>query len=73
MTWSGLDRTQESCKAEEGVCGKQVLQGKLGVDGLFIHCLRISQFLSLLMALPFFCVLIQEEFCCQKLKGGCRN
>lgn len=56
-----------------GVWSKQVLQGKLSVDGLFIHCLRVSQFVSLLMALPFFCVLIQEEFCCQKLKEGCRN
>lgn len=35
-------------------------RGKLSVDGLFIHCLRVSQFVSLLMALPFFCVLIQE-------------
>lgn len=77
MTRSGLDRTQDSCKAGGGVgvgvWSKQVLQGKLSVDGLFIHCLRVSQFVSLLMALPFFCVLIQEEFCCQKLKEGCRN
>lgn len=39
-----------------GFGSKQVLQGKLSVDGLFIHCLRVSQFVSLLMALPFLCV-----------------
>lgn len=73
MTRSGLDRTWGSCKARGRFHGEQALQGKLGMDGFFIHCLRIGQSLSFLMALPFFCVLIQEEFCCQRLKGGCHN
>lgn len=67
MTWA----FEGQLKDHREVYGKQVLKEKPGVDGSYIFCLRIAQSTSLLMALPFFCVLIQEEFYCQRIKGGC--
>lgn len=58
--------SERQLKGHGELFGKQVLQEKPSIGGLF--CLRDSQFISLLMALPFFCVLIQEDFCCQKIK-----
>lgn len=76
MTRSGLDRTQDSYKAGRGVgvgvWSKQVLQGKLSVDGLFIHCFKGQSVRVLANGSAIF-LCVKEEFCCQKLKEGCRN
>lgn len=74
-TTSVLDMTQGMCEtaARPGeVSGEQILQEKLGRDGSSLSCLRIDRSMSLLMALPFFCVnpgriLLSEH------KGGGRS